>query len=174
MAVLSRAALWLSVLVVASGCRGGAEQWGPFRGQVVDAETGLPISGANVMVSWIREPPSLHFSQWVYDAQETETDADGAFEIPRQTHFITAFVNKPGLGFFAPGYLILSEEVTPPNGRKYVDRTVAKMRPLNTREEQCKWRPGEPWAPRAKVPRFMEAVQQYNIGLKCWEMVGKQ
>ena len=127
----------------------------------------MPLSGAHVMVTWIREPPSLHFSQWFYDAQETVTDADGRFEIPRQTHFVTAFVNEPGFGFFAPGYLIQSEETMPPSGRKYVDPTVAKMRPLKTREEQCKPRPAEPWAPSTRLPRFMNAVQQYNIALGC-------
>lgn len=167
MAVLGRSALLVVVVLVTGGCRSGPGQWGPFRGQVVDTETGMPISGANVMVSWIREPPSLHFSQWFYDAQETVTDADGRFEIPRRTHFITAFVNEPGLGFFAPGYLILSEEVTPPNGRKYVDPTVVRMRPLKTREEQCEHRPAEPWAPRIKVPHFMSAVKQYNVALGC-------
>lgn len=167
MAVLRRPVLLLSMLLVTGGCRSGPEQWGPFRGQVVDAETGMPISGAHVMVTWIREPPSLHFSQWFYDAQETVTGADGRFEIPRQTHFVTAFVNDPGFGFFAPGYLIQSEEVTPSSGRKWVDPTVARMRPLKTREERCKYRPAEPWAPVSKVPRFMDAVQQHNVALGC-------
>jgi hypothetical protein len=163
MAVLRRVVLLLSALLMIGGCRSGPEQWGPFRGRVVDAETGMPISGAHVMVTWIREPPSLHFSQWFYDAQETVTDSDGRFEMPRRTHF----VNAPGFGFFAPGYVIQAEDVTPTGGRKYVDPTVSRMRPLKTREERCKHRPAEPWADVSKVRRFMEAVQQYNLGLGC-------
>ena len=130
MAVLSRAALLLSVLVVASGCRGGAEQWGPFRGQVVDAETGMPISGANVMVSWIREPPSLHFTERFYDAQETVADANGRFELARETRLLTAFVRGPEVAVFAPGYMMQAPEVTPAGGRAYVDPTTVRMRPL--------------------------------------------
>ncbi|MBI2828380.1 MAG: hypothetical protein HYX77_03795 [Acidobacteria bacterium] len=85
---------------------------------------------------------------------------------------MTAFVNKPGIGVFAPGYLIQSHAVTPPDGRAYVDSTVVKMRPLKTREEQCKHRPGGPWLEAdPKVPKFKEAIQRYNVGLKCWELI---
>lgn len=168
MAVLGRWVLWLLVLLVTGGCRSGPEQWGPFRGQVVDAETGMPISGAHVMVTWIREPPSLHFSQWFYDAQETVTDTQGRFEVPRHSRLVTAFVSAPGMGFFAPGYLIQSHEVTPPDGRAYVDPTVVKMRPLKTREEQCKHEPSGPWLEaRRAAPRFSEAIERYVSGLDC-------
>ena len=166
---LGRLVWLLSMLLVTGGCRSGPEQWGPFRGQVVDAETGMPISGAHVMVTWIREPPSLHFSQRFYDAQETTTDTGGWFEIPRQTHFVTAFVNGPGFGFFAPGYLIQSEEVTPRSGRKYVDATVARMRPLKTREEQCKFEPfGVQPDAHESVPTFVKALREYQAALRCF------
>lgn len=163
------------LLMLLAGCRSGPQQWGPFRGQVIDAETGAPIAGAHVMVTWIREPPSLHVTQQFYDAQETVTDTNGRFEIPRQSGFLTAFVSAPGISVFAPGYLMQEPEVTPAEGRPYVDPTVVKMRPLKTREEQCKYRPGGPWVEAGqKVPRFKDAVQRYNIGLKCWQLVGSR
>jgi hypothetical protein len=172
MAVLGRSALLLVVMLVTGGCRSGPEQWGPFRGQVVDVETGMPISGVNVMVSWIREPPSLHFSQWFYDAQEAVTDADGRFEIPRQTRLVTAFVNEPGFGFFAPGYLIQSHEVVPPDGRAYVEPTVVKMRPLKTREEKCKFEPHGIGAffSKDEAARFSSAIDRYIASLRCAEL----
>jgi hypothetical protein len=139
----------------------GPEQWGPFRGRVVDAETRMPIAGAHVMVLWIREPPSLHFSQSFYDAQETTTDAGGRFEIPRQRRFLTAFVEPPEVSVFAPGYLAQGANVTPVQGRRYIDPTVVTMRPLKTREEQCRHRPAEPRAAANSVPRFMRAVLEY-------------
>jgi hypothetical protein len=172
MAVLGRSLLLLSMLLMIGACRSGPEQWGPFRGQVVDAETGIPISGAHVMVTWIREPPSLHFSQWFYDAQETVTGADGRFELPRHTRFVTAFVSEPGVGVFTPGYLMLAPEVTPANGRQYVDPTVVNMRPLKTREEQCKYRWYGPLVDvGSTVPKMMDAIHRYNAALKCWEIV---
>lgn len=174
MAVLGRSVLLLLALLVTGGCRSGPEQWGPFLGQVVDAETGRPLSGAHVMVTWIREPPNLHVTQWFYDAQETMTDANGRFEVPRRTRFVTAFVIEPGVGVFAPGYLMQSPEVTPPDGRRYVDPTVVKMRPLKTREEQCKYSPSGPGiAASREAPRWAEAVQRYTTGLNCRWPEGK-
>src|SRR5687768_16042191 len=52
--VSGRIACLLLVFVATAGCRSGPEQWGPFRGQMVDAETGAPIPGAHFMVSWER------------------------------------------------------------------------------------------------------------------------
>ena len=42
----------VGLLLAFGGWLRGQDQWGPFRGQVVDAETGAPIANANVMVSW--------------------------------------------------------------------------------------------------------------------------
>lgn len=152
------------------GCRSGPQQWGPFRGLVIDAETGKPIAGAHVMVTWIREPPSLHVTQRFYDAQETVTHIDGRFEIPQQSGFVTAFVSAPGISVFAPGYLMQEPEVTPSDGRPYVDPTVVKMRPLKTREERCRYEPfGVTADAHDKVPRFVQAQYDYQSALRCNE-----
>jgi hypothetical protein len=95
------------------GCRSGQEQWGPFRGQVVDEETGKPIAGANVMVLWIREPPSLHFTQSFYDAQETVTDVNGRFEIPPRRHWLTAWVEETRYWHFRASLLDAVSRVIP-------------------------------------------------------------
>jgi len=171
MAVLTRRLLLTLVVMITAACRSGPEQWGPFRGQVIDAETGRPIAGAHVMVLWIREPPSLHFSQWFYDAQETVTGDTGTFEIPRETRFLTVFVREPGLGIFAPGYLIQAPEVTPAGGRAYVDPTVVKMRPLTTRDERCKYEPfGITADAHRHVPRFVRAQREYKVALRCGQL----
>lgn len=168
MAVLGRSVWLLLVLLATVGCRSGPEQWGPFRGQVVDAETGTPIAGAHVMVAWTRDQPSVHFNQWFYDAQETVTDAAGRFEIPRQTRFVTAFVIEPGISVFAPGYLMQEPDVTPANGRRYVDPTLVKMRLLKTREERCKFEPSGVQADaHESVPGFVTALRDYQAALKC-------
>ncbi len=168
MAVLTRKSLWLIVLLAVGGCRTGPEQWGPFRGRVVDAETQAPIAGAHVMVLWVREPPALHLTQSFYDARETMTDAEGRFEIPARTRLLTAWVTGPAVSVFAPGYLMLDPEVTPPGGRRYVDPTVVRMRPLKTPQERCKYRPREPLGPTTTVSQYQTAVQEYNVGLKCF------
>lgn len=168
MAVLMRTLGLLMAVALAAGCRTGPEQWGPFRGQVVDADTGQPIAGAHVAVVWIREPPSLHITQWFYDAQETVTDAEGRFEIPRRTRLLTAWVRGPDVHVFAPRYLWeQAPEVTPADGQPYVDPTVIKVRLLKTPEEQCKFRPRELLTPENSAQRYLHAVQEYNLALGC-------
>lgn len=152
-----------------AGCRFGAEQWGPFRGRMVDAETGAPIPGAHFMVSWERDYPNpVHWTQRFYDAQEAVTDADGRFEIPRQRRFLGLLVSEPRFGAFAAGYFAEAEEVSP-GGRLYVDNTVLRMRRLQTRAEQCE---REPFGvggrfPKDEVPRFSAAIDEYVNRLAC-------
>ena len=168
MAVLIRVLPWVCVLLVMGGCRRGPEQWGPFRGLVIDDQTGRPLQGAHVMVTWIREPPSLHFSQWFYDAEETVTDADGLFELPQLNRVFTAFVAGPGINIFAPGYLMQATDVSPSDGDAYVDPTVVRMRPLETRDERCRHEPvGVIPDAHPYVPLFVRAVRDYWSALKC-------
>jgi hypothetical protein len=173
MAVLARLTArrrWLLlVLLMAAGCRSGAEQWGPFRGRMVDAETGAPIPGAYVMVSWERDRPNpVHWTQSFYDAQETVTDADGRFEIPRERRLFTVLVGEPRFRAFAPGYVAESEEVVGSGGRLYVDDTILRMRRLKTREEQCDRLPGGPSMDAgAKAVRFDGAVRAYRSEMSC-------
>ncbi len=173
MAVLARSAAcrsWLLfVLVVTSGCRFGAEQWGPFRGRMVDAETGEPIAGAHVMVSWERDYPNpVHWTQGFYDAQETTTDSDGRFEIPRRRRFFTVLVSEPRFGAFAPDYFAEAEDVASPGGQPYVDDTILRMRLLMSRKEQCARLPGGPSIEASQnAPLFNRAVQAYRSELSC-------
>ena len=170
MAVLSRFASLLLVFLVAAGCRMGPAQWGPFRGQIVDADTGAPIAGAHFMVMWERDHPNpVHWTQSFYDAQETVTDPDGRFEIPRQRRLFTLFVRGPVFAAFAPGYVAEAEDVRPSARQPYVDATVLKMRRLESRKALCESRPREPSAPPEAVPGYMRAVQQYNLQLDCLE-----
>ena len=168
----SRSAWLLLVFLVSAGCRFGADQWGPFRGQIVDAETGAPIAGAHFMVMWERDNPNpVHWTQSFYDAQEAVTDAEGRFEIPRQRRFFTLLVSAPRFDAFAPGYIAESSEVTPEGGQPYVGDTILRMRLLNTPEERCDQQPGGPGITAGeKAPIFKQAVQDYNAGLKCWEL----
>jgi hypothetical protein len=162
---------WVLLMCAATaGCRFGAEQWGPFRGRMVDAETGAPIPGAHFMVSWERDLPNpVHWTQSFYDAQEAVTDADGRFEIPRQRRFFTLLVSEPRFGAFAPGYFAEAEEVISPEGQLYVDDTVLRMRRLQTRAEQCEREPlgiGGRF-PKDEVPRFSAAIDEYVSRLAC-------
>lgn len=154
------------LLLAFGGWLRGRDQWGPFRGQVVDAETGAPIPNANVMVTWlIRRFNPVDSRSEFWDAQETVTDANGGFEIPRLWRLWTWNVMEPGIGYFAPGHVALSVEVTPPDGTRFVDPTVVKLQPQETQEERCRRQPGG--VLHDKAPRFRAAVDQYRLSLVC-------
>jgi hypothetical protein len=167
--VVGRSAWLLLVLLASAGCRMGPAQWGPFRGRIVDAETGAPIPGAHFMVMWERDHPNpVHWTQSFYDAQEAVTDADGRFEIPRQHRFFTVFVSAPRFDAFAPGYVAESSEVTPRGGQPYADETILRMRLLTTRKERCDRLPGGPSINASEAtPLFDRAVRTYRSELSC-------
>ena len=164
---LRRLAIGLVVIVVLLAFGGylrGQDQWGPFRGQIIDAETGAPIANANVMVSW----DFRRFGERMlrnFDARETLTDAEGRFELPRLWRLWAVDVMEPGTSYFAPGYVATAREVTPSDGVPFVDPTVVTMRPLKTVEERCRQRPGSPL--HDKAPLFRDAVREYRLGLVC-------
>jgi hypothetical protein len=56
---------------------------GPYKGRVIDADTGQPIEGVVVLGVWskVAATPAGGVSSY-YDAQETVTDRNGEFEIP--------------------------------------------------------------------------------------------
>jgi hypothetical protein len=140
-----------------------AETWGPFRGRLVDVETGEPIAGAAVLVVWYEMIPSpVQTNQRFYDAREAVTDADGGFEIPRRSPpFFTFRVRLAGVTYFAPGYVAHSEVVTPPGGQRFVDPTVVRMRRLKTREElREKSRSRPSLVPDEKMPGFLKAIER--------------
>ncbi len=81
-------------------------QWGPFRGQVVDAETGKPIPGAVFVAIWLRTIPTpVHAGQVFNDARAAVTDADGRFNIPRRWRpMFSGLIDPVRLVCVAPGY----------------------------------------------------------------------
>jgi hypothetical protein len=166
MAVLTRVAVCVVALMLTAACRTGQQQWGPFRGQVVDFDTGDPIAGAYVMAMWIRDAPSLHSGESFYDAQETRTGADGWFEIPYERRWLTAFVRRPDIRVFVPGYVAEGAAVVTGDGRPYTDPTFIGLRRLQP-VERCANRPREPVVAGLTVPEYMNAVQQYNLRLEC-------
>jgi hypothetical protein len=153
-------------LLTFGGWLRGRDQWGPFRGQIVDAETGAPIANAHVMVTWFASRPNLVDSvSDFYDARETVSDAQGRFELPRLWRLWTLWVMAPTLEYFAPGYLTHRYEVVALDGEPYAGSTIVRLRPIKTREERCTERPYTPMHDSA--PMFRQAVLAYWRGLDC-------
>jgi len=82
-------------------------QWGPFEGRVVDAESGEAIAGAAVIVFWkkaVLNPVEEHLE--FYDARWAVTNTDGRFTVPRRgPPLITLGIGGAFLSCVAPGYL---------------------------------------------------------------------
>jgi hypothetical protein len=83
-----------------------AHLYGPYRGKVVDLETGSPIKGAAVLMVFYVE--TVFQSGDCVDGVETVTDANGEFRIPRYLALtFRPFYNWKSYGYvtiFKPGY----------------------------------------------------------------------
>jgi hypothetical protein len=93
----------------------GAQLWdrilegykGPYRGRVVDAETGEPIAGAVALAIWDREKMyPLHSRDVFHAAREVLTAADGTFTLDAKDVEGAAPPRtvKPYFEIYAPGY----------------------------------------------------------------------
>ena len=161
----------VGLLLTFGGWLRGQQQWGPFSGQLVDEETGLPIAGAHVMVRWDRRlpTPTGDGGQTFLAAVESVTDDEGRFELAGRPRYWDLFVTRPGFSYFAPGHVARGREVTPPDGEPFVDPTVIKMRPLKTRQERCLPRNRAAVPLHDGTPRFRDAIYAYDRELRCFE-----
>ena len=169
-AVLTGLLLGLAGALASVSPAAADEKWGPFRGQVVDLETGEPIAGAVMLAVWweVIATPVEGKSRF-YDALEAVTGADGRFEIPRlRVPFWKLGVQPPSFRLFAPGYKPHTDVVTPPGGKLFVDPTVVKMRRLETHAELMdKSRSRPALVPPEKMREFTRAVniERARLGL---------
>ncbi len=147
----------LCVVLVMSGTLAAwsqdAERWdryldrprGPYRGQVVDAETKAPLAGAVVVVRWLRDRVyPVHMVAENYAVRETVTDVEGRFFLdakdveegaPRRTR-------RPGFLIFLPGYGSYPKQQVSPTGFTggIFERpgTIVELPRLADREERRK------------------------------------
>ena len=100
-----------------------AERWdryldrprGPYRGQVIDAETKAPLAGAVVVALWWRNRVyPFHSVAEHYAVRETVTDAEGRFLLdakdveegaPRRTYHPEFLIFQPGYGSYPKKYV---------------------------------------------------------------------
>ncbi len=88
--------------LISSAC---AHSDGPYKGKVVELETGNPIEGAVVAASWsIEEVPH---AQKICDAEEAVTDKNGEFVLPKGSCISHPLAKMfgPYVIVFKPGYL---------------------------------------------------------------------
>ncbi len=158
------------ILALGLGLPGPALAAGPWRAQVVDAETGRPLEGVVVLAYWLRYQPSL--GGWAGGAfhagEEVVTGADGRFAIRSRWSYtipLLVKVSGPEWVIFRPGHgrwrFRRSED-----WEKFArgEEVVIEMPPLKTHEERLKFhdtviRPVGV-VPPERMPRLTDAWEQ--------------
>jgi hypothetical protein len=154
---------------------------GPWRGQVVDAETGQPLEGVVVLAIFVKRSPGLvHPRTDFHDVDELVTDAQGRFVIPgRSLKTANPFVSieGPTLIMFKPSYghyrfrgerewqsldAYHREQRYAEAQKRFAGAgAVFELPPLKTSEERRDALPSVPFeVPPARVPRLVEAIKQ--------------
>lgn len=92
-------------LLICSGCVSMLRIDGPYKGRVIDAQTGQPIEGAVAHGYWSR----IHFvptgsSSEYYDSYEVLTDRNGEFRIPGKGLLVFSNIDDMRLSIFKAGY----------------------------------------------------------------------
>ncbi|MBM4440145.1 MAG: hypothetical protein FJ027_06980 [Candidatus Rokubacteria bacterium] len=94
-------------LVVMALLSGPVEAAGPWKGQILDAETDRPVPGVIVLAIWTAVKPALiHAERDFHDVDELVTDGEGRFEIPARDKQLgpLTVLDGPELLVFKAGY----------------------------------------------------------------------
>jgi hypothetical protein len=180
---------WIAALIVLALAAAGA--WllgptppsGPWRAQIVDAETGQPLHGVIVLAIWDKISIGWpHPDRQFYDLDEVVSDAEGRFVIPaRVTGGRHPFerLARPMVRMFKPGYGDWRFQRRPDpadtagnaNWDAFAQEGVVIVMPrAKTRDERLQALSGllpGPDVPMEKFPRMLAAYdrERVNLGL---------
>ncbi len=173
-----------SVVLLGTGCFGHlVYASGPYRGKVVDAETGQPLVGAVVLAIWYREVPTAPHGPAVdyHDAVEVLTDAQGEFLIPAKTH-VTPIgkIREPEFVTYYPGYAPYPSLKSRPQGlsvsaayeRRYFLIELKKLRAQKERIREADMPLGTGKVPATKMPNLIRLVNEERKQLKLQPITG--
>ena len=161
---------------------------GPYRGRVLDAETGKPLAGVVVVAVWRRDRiMPLHSRSEHYAAREVLTNADGEFVIDAEDVERNAPKRTwhPFFTIFLPSY---GRYRSPASTRTTVTQrffegpgTTVELPRLNTKDERrMHLRTLSPYGlsetPFIEIPEFMRLVNQESVtlGLEPYPSSGRQ
>ena len=123
----------------------------PFDGKVIDADTKEPIAGAVVLaVYYFTSYTVAGSNSYVEDGQETLTDKNGEFKVPRIRRWFVLHRGYPEgvLTIFKPGYGVFpdhkrSEAVgvnkSWPPPKKYIVYEIPKLKTREERKESVRF-----------------------------------
>jgi hypothetical protein len=163
---LGWAAAGSSRAVAQAPAEGADEQWGPFRGRVVDADTGEPIPGAVAVVIWLRVIPTpIQAHHEFFDARMAVSGRDGTFEIPRRSPPWFAFTIEPPLfNCSAPDYVLVGISAQDSGGRTIRMRRRTAFPPEERVRIRGTWTSIE-FLPDTMVAQFTELANRERAGM---------
>ena len=149
-----------------------------FSGKVIDTTTKEPIKGAAVLAVYQKETSSVAGAMtWDVDAQETLTDENGEFKIPRKKRWFALYrgSSEGSLKIFKPGYGVLPEHKLSdaigenkswPSPGKYI---VYELPKLENREERdnnlVHSDPSDPDIPVKKMKDYIKLLNEERVYL---------
>jgi hypothetical protein len=167
-----------------------SESAGPWKGQVVDKDSGKPLEGAVVLARWEKRYTSfvgeMGGNQY-YDSEEVVTDAEGRFVISaRQTWTLNPLseIYGPEFFIFKSGYgrwqfrdfdswglkdAIVSAERTRAEWRRFTEEgAVLELPPLKTIEQRLEFvRAMRPHGvPSDRMMKYLDAINRERVTLK--------
>ena len=145
---------------------------GPYKGKIIDAETGAPIEGVVVLGVWskVAVSPGGGVSSY-YDAKETLTDKNGEFEIQGLGIKILSSVAPMNVLIFKSGYQYIDG---PWESHKYDgglmknkakvegDRVIFPIRKLTMEERKKQLGPPAPpdEAPKKRIELILKEINR--------------
>jgi hypothetical protein len=123
---------------------------GPYKGKVIDADTGQPIESVVVLGVWYKEYPTAAGSvSSYYDAMETVTDKNGEFEISGLGLKVMSFVAPMRIVIFKAGYENIgyvmwksfkTDEILKERIKWKGDRAIISIKKWTLEERWNRWR----------------------------------
>src|SRR5688572_10290430 len=178
------------ILLMASVCFPAlSESAGPWKGQVVDKETGKPLERVVVLTRWEKRYTSFVGEMGgneYYDSEEVVTDAEGRFVIrARQTWTVNPFseIYGPEFFIFKSGYgrwqfrdfdswglkdAIVSAERTRAEWRRFTEEgAVLELPPLKSTEQRLEFiRSMRPHGvPSDRMMKYLDAINRERVTL---------
>ena len=164
-----------------------SESAGPWKGQVVDKETGKPLEGVVVLARWEKRYTSFVGEMGgneYHDSEEVVTDAEGRFVIAaRQTWTLNPLseIYGPEFFIFKSGYgrwqfrdfdswglkdAIVSAERTRAEWRRFTEEgAVLELPVLKTKEQRIQSMQVPSRIPYERIPLYIEATNAERISL---------
>lgn len=157
-----------------------SEAAGPWKGQVVDRETKMPIEGAVVLMVWYKHYSLMDQTRQYYDSEEMITGPDGRFTIgSRWSWNIFVFLDRPEIYIFKAGYgkwqiqdygKYVREKYgsdTEQNAARLTgDGAVLELPRSKTREERLRMLRNHPLlVPGVRWPKYLDAINRESIDL---------